>query len=214
MAISLKKNSGIKLTKDDEGLKQIILGLGWDPSTGYATIKRPVKKKSLFGFGKETLEIIEEKVRIGDIDLDSTILAFKDRRLVGECSYRRNMSPYARHSGDDTTGGSNKKGDDEKIELFLSKIGDFADTFYLVLNVFGAQQRGQTLDMVNNAYVKVYDDEKKEIAFFNLTDNYEDMTGCVVGKVVRGADGWEFIALGNGVKTRGIDDLIKIVNRH
>jgi stress response protein SCP2 len=223
MAISLKKNSGIKLTKDgNEGLKQIKLGLGWDESKGYIEIPREVKETTggFLGFGsKTTTKIVMEKKRFGDIDLDATILAFKNGRFVKECSYRNKTVSYngqtiIKHSGDDTTGGSNKKGDDETINVFLSKMGDYAEALYLVLNIFGAKGKGQTLDMVQNAYVKVYGENNEELAYFNLSENYKDKTGSIVGKAVLANGEWEFVALGDGVDVKDIDELIRISNRY
>jgi tellurium resistance protein TerD len=222
MAIKLEKKSGIKLTKNDEGLKQIKLGLGWDESKGYIEIPRQVTETTggFLGFGSKTItKTIMEKKRIGDIDLDATILAFKNGRFVRECSYRNTSITYngqtlVKHSGDDTTGGSNKKGDDETINVFLSKIGDYADTLYLVLNVYGAKGRGQTLDMVQNAYVKVYGEDNEELAYFNLSEDYKNKTGCIVGKAINTNGEWEFIALGDGVDVRDIDELIRMANQY
>jgi stress response protein SCP2 len=222
MSIKLEKKAGIKLTKDDEGLKQIKLGLGWDESKGYIEVEREVTETTggFLGFGSKTItRTVMEKKRIGDIDLDATILAFKNGKFVTECSYRNKTVNYngqtlIKHSGDDTTGGSNKKGDDETINVFLSKIGDYADTLYLVLNIFGATGRGQTLDMVQNAYVKVYGENNEELAYFNLSEDYKGKTGSIVGKVVITNSHSEFIALGDGVNVRDIDELKKISNQY
>jgi len=222
MAIKLEKKAGIKLTKNDEGLKLIKLGLGWDESKGYIEVPREVTETTggFLGFGsKTTTKTVMEKKRIGDIDLDATILAFKNGSFVTECSYRNktvshNGQTLIKHSGDDTTGGSNKKGDDETINVFLSKIGDYADTLYLVLNVFGAKGKGQTLDMVQNAYVKVYGEDNEELACFNLSENYKEKTGSIVGKAIVSNGEWEFVALGDGVDVKDIDDLKKISSRY
>ena len=226
MAIKLKKNSGIKLAKEDGniGLQEISLGLGWDESKGYRIIEKEVVHNvgGFLGFGtKQTREIVQERQHIGAVDLDATVLAYKQGNLVGECSYRTKNTPIMyngnmvlKHFGDDTTGGSNKGGDDETIKVFLSNMGDFADTLYLVLNVFSAQGRGQTLDMVENAYVKVYGENKEELANFNLSENYKGQTGSIVGKVIISNGVREFIALGDGVDVRGIDDLIKVSTKY
>ena len=223
MAIKLKKNSGIKLTKDiegNEGLRCISLGLGWDETKENDYIEReiPVTKTvgGFLGFGaKQVTEMKIERQRIGRVDLDATVLAYKNGILVGECSYRHNPIMYkgnviAQHSGDDTSGGSSKKGDDETINVFLSNIADFADTFYCVLNVFTSQ----TLDMVKNAYIKVYGENKEELAYFNLSEDYKGKKGSIVGKAIISNGAWEFIALGDGVNVRGIDDLIKIAPQY
>lgn len=220
MAIKLQKNEGIKLSKDNQGLKKITLGVGWDPSNGYITEERQVTKKSGFlGLGKPKVVTETVKKPIGNIDIDSTVLVYEGDRCVAECSYRNgsvynNGKRILKHSGDDTTGGSNSKGDDERIELFLSNVTNQKSEFYLVLNIFNAKSKGQTFDMIKNAYVKVYDDNNHEMASFNLSDNYEGKTGAIVGKVINNGEGYEFIALGDGVETSGIDHLKTLSKRY
>lgn len=221
MAIKLQKNQGIKLEKDELSLKEIILGTGWDPSKGYVEVEEEVVTRGLFGLGKPRTTTKKVKKHIGDIDIDATILCYKNNECIAECSYRNKTvkNPKTRrtilsHSGDDTTGGSNSKGDDERINLFLSEVTDYADTFYLVLNIFNAYSKGQTFDMIQNAYVKVYDDSNNEIASFNLSDNYENKTGVIVGKVIKNGGDFEFIALGDGVDVKDINHLRVISHKY
>ena len=68
--------------------------------------------------------------------------------------------------------------------------------------------------MIQNAYVKVYDDSNNEIAYFNLSDDYKNKTGVIVGKVIKNDGDFEFIALGDGVDVRGIDHLRNISHKY
>nr|DAV25055.1 MAG TPA: TerD-like protein [Caudoviricetes sp.] len=221
MAIKLEKNKGIKLQKDELSLKKITLGVGWDPSKGYVEIEEETTTRGFFGLGKAKKVINKIKKPIGNIDIDSTILCYQDGKCIDECSYRNGRvlnritgRTILYHSGDDTTGGSSSKGDDERIELFLSEVKNHADTFYLVLNIFNAHSKEQTFDMIQNAYVKVYDDSNNEIAYFNLSDDYKNKTGVIVGKVIKNDGDFEFIALGDGVDVRGIDHLRNISHKY
>lgn len=212
MAIKLKKNEGIKLSKDGQGLKKITLGVGWDPSNGYIETEEKIITKGFLGLGKPKVTTRKVTKHIGNIDIDSTVLVYDGNRCIAECSYRNgavynNSKHILKHSGDDTTGGSSSKGDDERIVLYLSNVENKNSEFYLVLNIFGAQNKGQTFDMIKNAYVKVYDENNQELASFNLSENYEGKTGVIVGKVINNGEGYEFIALGDGVNTTGIDHL-------
>jgi hypothetical protein len=65
--------------------------LGWDESKGYIEVEKEITETTggfLGLFSKSTTRTVMEKKRIGDIDLDATILAFKNGRFVTECSYR------------------------------------------------------------------------------------------------------------------------------
>lgn len=214
MAIKLQKNQGIKLQKDELTLRKITLGVGWDPSNGYIEVEEEVVTRGFLGLGKPKTTTKKVAKHIGNIDIDATILCYKDNDCIAECSYRNKFVTNIKthktilsHSGDDTTGGSSSKGDDERINLMLSEVLDYADTFYLVLNIFNAHSKGQTFDMIKNAYVKVYDDTNTEVASFNLSDNYTNKTGVIVGKVIKQNNDFEFIAIGEGVDVRGIDHL-------
>lgn len=187
--INLKKGQGINLKKENtnEGLKNITLGLGW---------KSGVKSKGLLGslFGS---------VVNRDVDLDSGIVMYKDDSYVGTCYYgnkiiRYNGDKIIYHHGDDTTGRNKMTStDNEQIEIFLSKIDiSKINKMYLIMNVFSS---GITLDQIQKAYVNVYDDENKVIATYNLSDDYKNKNGVIIGRVeYTNNEGWKFFADGTG----------------
>ena len=104
--------------------------------------------------------------------------------------------------------------DDETITINIENIGSFADTLYLVLNIFNAYNKGQHFNMVSNSYVRVYDDKGAEMAYFDLAEDYHNMTGVVVGKLEKVNGAFQFIALGDGVRVKGLDELSKRVNQY
>ena len=126
---------------------------------------------------------------------------------------RSQKGVVAQSSGDNLHGSTGKQ-DDETITININNIGDFADTLYLILNIYGADVRQQHFNMVENSYVRVYDDKGMEMARFDLAEDYEDMTGVVVGKLVKVDGVFQFIALGDGVKVRGIEDFAKKLTRY
>jgi len=227
MAINLTKGSGINLTKTVDNviqeLKQIKLGCGWKKSKGYYTKTEEVQKVVRKGFlglgGTETItDQIVRRIPTGDIDIDASVLAYRDGKLVGKCYFgnqtmRSQKGVVAQSSGDNLHGSTGKQ-DDETITINIDNIGDFADTLYLILNIYGADVRQQHFNMVENSYVRVYDDKGMEMARFDLAEDYEDMTGVVVGKVVKIDGVFQFVALGDGVKVRGIEDFAKKLTRY
>lgn len=233
MAINLSKGAGINLTKDVEGveeaLKTIKLGCGWEASkSGHVTITRTVTKTrrtgGFFGLGGtvETYEEpVTEEVYVGNIDIDASVFAFKHGTLVGECTFRnltmtnRLGKIVAQSSGDDRVGSRDKaKGDNETITINLENAVGFADTLYLALNIFNAKSKGQHFNMINNSYVRVYDDAGAELAYFNLAEDYDKKTGIVVGKLVERDGKFEFVALGDGVVVGNLRDLASKSKRY
>ena len=230
MAINLTKGSGIKLTKEvagaEEALKTVKLGCGWQSSRdGYVSIPvtKTIKKRvgGFLGFGgtvQEERVTTTERVYVGDIDIDATVFAFREGRLVGECSYRNkrlsNGGKLVAQSSGDNRQGSTGKQDDETITINIENIGSFADTLYLVLNIFNAHSKGQHFNMVSNSYVRVYDDKGAEMAYFDLAEDYHNMTGVVVGKLEKVNGAFQFTALGDGIRVKGLDELAKRVTQY
>ena len=230
MAIKLEKKQGIKLTKDvagvEETLKVVKLGCGWQASRdGHVMIPqtKTVTKRvgGFFGFGGtvQSEEVTTtERVYVGEIDIDATVFAFRGDRFVGECSYRNkrlsNGGKVVAQSSGDNRRGSTGKQDDETITINIENIDTYADTLYLVLNIFNAYNNGQHFNMVNNSYVRVYDDKGVEMAYFDLAEDYHNMTGVVVGKLHKTNGVFEFTALGDGVRVKGLDEFAKRVKQY
>lgn len=230
MAIKLEKKQGIKLTKEvagaEEALKTVKLGCGWKASRGgYVTIPqtKTITKRvgGFLGFGgtvQSEQVTTTERVYVGDIDIDATVFAFHGNKLVGECSFRNKCltnggKTVAQSSGDNRRGSTGKQ-DDETITINIENIGEFADTLYLALNIFNAYGNGQHFNMVSNSYVRVYDDKGAEMAHFDLTEDYHDMTGVVVGKLEKVNGVFQFTALGDGVRVKSLDELKRRVTQY
>ena len=106
-----------------------------------------------------------------------------------------------RHSGDDLTGGSSKAGDDEMILIDLDRIPNYVQKMAFVVNIYDAAKRNQHFGLVQNAYIRVVDrDTNNEVCRFNLSDNYEGMTGLVAGEIYRSGSEWKFDAIGQAVR--------------
>ncbi len=189
MGVNLVKGQKVNLTKCGGGsLRRIMVGLGWDE----------VQQKRGFFAPKPQ-----------DIDCDaSVILCGADGRLVSSeinqtCVYFNNTSfagGAIRHSGDDTTGGSSS-GDDEKIVIDLQSIPSRVAKMAFVVNIYDANVRGQHFGLVRNAYIRVVDmDNNNEVCRFNLSDNYNGMTGLVAGEIYRSGSEWRFDAIGRAVR--------------
>lgn len=225
MAINLTKGAGINLTKDvagvTEALKTIKLACGWEASkSGYVDIPvtKEVEKRTggFLGFGgtvTTTTETTIERKYVGKIDIDASVFAYKNGKLVGECTFRNPVlenrgKTIAKSSGDNRQGSTGKT-DDETITINMSNIGDFADTLYLALNIFGSHTNGQRFNMVKNSYVRVCDDKGLEMAHFDLSEDYSGKTGVIVGKIHLVNGTFQFTALGDGVRVNSLGELAK-----
>lgn len=191
MAISLQKGQKVSLVKQGGGgLRSILVGLGWD--------EVQQQRRGFFSSKPQ------------DIDCDaSVILCGANGKLLSNnidetCVYFNNTSfggGAIQHSGDDLTGGNSSGGDDEKIVIDLSRIPAQVCKMAFVVNIYDASVRKQHFGLVRNAYIRVVDrDSNTEVCRFNLSDDYNNMTGLVAGEIYRSGSEWKFNAVGQPVR--------------
>ena len=191
MSISLVKGQRIDLTKNNTGLKNLLVGLGWDPVE---------VKRGLFG-----------KKKVADIDLDASVIMLKDDKLQNkdDLIYFGNLKSKCGgviHTGDNLTGEGD--GDDEQILIDLSKINKDVNKLVFVINIYACESRKQDFGMIKNAYIRIADNSsKKELIKYNLTDNYSGKTALIVGEVYKHNGEWKFAALGEGTSHVRLSDI-------
>lgn len=198
MGINLQKGQKIDLTKGGGGLRQVMVGLGWDeaeqPRGFFAPKPQPI-----------------------DCDA-SAILCGTNGRIISNdisqcCVYFGNLrhpSGAIVHQGDNLTGEGD--GDDEQIMVNLPKVPAQVDKIVFVVNIYDARPRKQHFGMIRNAFIRLVDMEQRtEICRFNLSENYNNMTGLVVGEIYRKNGEWKFNAIGQPVQEASrLDSLIQI----
>lgn len=205
MAISLSKGQKISLTKDRAGLSKLRVGLGWDEATNK---KVGGEKKGLFG----KLASLASEVSTQAIDCDASVFMLnKDGKITSNKSliYFGNKNSSCNsviHQGDNLTGAGS--GDDEVINVDLSRIPSDIERLVFVVNIYQAKSRKQDFGMIENAFIRILDDSKKEeLIRFNLTDNFSGLTSLVVGEIYRNNGEWKFNAIGDGTRDDGLSEL-------
>ena len=182
MGISLDKGGRISLSKEAPGLTKIRVGLGWD----------------------------ERATDGAAYDLDASVF------LLNEAGKARNDKDFifygnligadgtVEHMGDELEGSSdvNSEGDEEEIKVNLKELERKApdvQKIAVVCTIHEADQRGQNFGQVNNAYMRIInDDNKQEIVRFDLTEDYSMETAMVFGEVYKKDGEWKFTAVGQG----------------
>ena len=191
MSINLQKGQKIDLTKGNTGLMGVMVGLGWDEAE--------VKKGGFLGIFSGPKQ---------DIDCDaSAILLGENGKLYGKkaqdcCVYFGNLrhsSDAIIHQGDNLTGAG--EGDDEQIFVNLSKVPAGIFKIVFVVNIYDAKVRKQHFGLIRNAFIRLVNTQnQQEICKFNLSENYDGMTGMIVGELYRYNGEWKFNAIGQPVK--------------
>ncbi len=193
MSINLQKGQKIDLTKGGGGLRQVMVGLGWDEAqNGSGGLLG-----SLFGSQPQP------------IDCDaSAILCGANGKLVDPSNINESVVYFGNlkhpsnaiiHQGDNLTGEGD--GDDEQIMVDISKIPANVQKVVFVVNIYDASKRRQHFGMIRNAFIRLVNmDNRSEICRFNLSENYSNMTGLVVGEIYKKNGEWKFNAIGQPVQ--------------
>jgi len=185
MTVTLTKGQRVSLEKRGGGaLTKVRMGLGWDA----------VKKRGLFGS------------RAQSIDLDASALLFDAAGvLVDQVWFKQLVSQdgAVRHTGDNLTGDG--EGDDESIQVDLSRLPAAVETLVFTVNSF----TGQDFSQIENASCRLLDETggDTEIAKFNLTGSGRH-TAQIMAKLSRDGAGWTMTALGIPASGRTFRDLL------
>ena len=201
MSINLQKGQKINLSKESRsGLNKVMVGLGWDEVP---------QKRGLFAPKPQ------------DIDCDAfAILLGYDGKLLNHTNDIKQCTVFfnnlvwpggsIRHMGDNLTGAG--EGDDEQIFVDLQNVPLEVGTIVFAVNIYDAFKRNQHFGMIRNAFIRLVDvDTGTEICRFNLSENYNGMTGLVVGEIYKRNGDWKFNAIGQPVQEASrLDSLIRL----
>lgn len=176
MPVSLQKGQKVSLTKDNPGLKKVVVGLGWDVNA--------------FDTG-------------GDFDLDAAAFLLNDTGKVGSSSdfvFYGNLSHPSGsvvHQGDNLTGVGD--GDDEQIKIDLSKVPDNVTKIAFTVTIYEPEKRRQNFGQVENAFIRIYNEETgEEMLRYDLGEDFSIETAAVFGELYKSGSEWKFNAIGSG----------------
>jgi tellurium resistance protein TerD len=183
MSISLSKGGNISLSKESPGIKQIRIGLGWDP-----------------------------RVTTGqDFDLDASVFMVdsegkcrndKDFIFYGNL---KSTDGSVEHTGDNTTGEG--EGDDEVIKVDLSRVPVDVAKVVVTVTIHDSAARSQNFGQVENAFARIInEDNNQEVVRYDLTEDYSVEDAMIFCELYRNNDEWKFRAIGQGF-SGGLGDL-------
>lgn len=205
MAINLTKGQRVDLTKGNPSLTNLTVGLGWDPVASGGS--RGGFLGSLFGGGSSN----------ANIDCDASVLLLGENGKIQsnkDVIYFGNLKSSdhsVTHTGDNLTGDGD--GDDEQIQIDLTKVSPSVHKILFVVNIYDAQKRNQHFGMIQNAFIRIVNrSSNQEMIRYNLTDDYSGSTCLVVGEIYRHGTDWKFAAIGNGITVTGLKEVVEKYN--
>ena len=173
MAINLEKGQRVAVE-----LPKFTIGLGWDTNNSDTGT---------------------------DFDLDASafILGENGKILSDEyfVFYNNLQSPdeSVQHTGDNLTGEG--EGDDESINIDLSKVDPRATEIIFVVTIHKAPERRQNFGQVRNAFIRIYNTVSgEEILRYDLDEDFSVETAVEFGRLYKRGGQWNFEAIGTGQK--------------
>lgn len=181
--INLEKGQRISM---DKSLTLVGVGLGWDPNDGS-------------GY---------------DFDLDASAFMLGANGKIPADNYfvfynnQKSPDGSVESTGDDLTGGNSDGGDDETLNVDLTKVSDIIKEIVFTATIYKAEERRQNFGQVRNSYIRIYDAKSNtEIARYDLDEDFSVETAVEFGRLYRHNDEWKFEAIGNGTKG-GLQSLV------
>ena len=176
MGVCLSKGQKVSLTKDNPGLKRVVVGLGWDVNA--------------FDTG-------------GDFDLDAAAFLLTANGKVSSSNdfvfygNLKHPSGAVQHLGDNLTGAGD--GDDEQIKINLADIPANIEKIAFTVTIYDAEKRRQNFGQVNNAFIRIYnEDNGEEMLRYDLGEDFSIETAAVFGELYKNNGEWKFNAIGSG----------------
>ncbi len=157
MSISLKKGSSFNLTKELPSLKKILVGLGWEMSNQ-------------------------------KLDLDASVFILGNNgKLLSDnhfVFYNNLKSPDGaiQHMGDNRNG--SEDGDDEVILANLDALSSGTTEMVFAVSIHDALPRNHTFGLLQDAYIRLYDVEKKqEVLRYDLDATHGTDNAVIFGRI-------------------------------
>lgn len=176
MPVSLQKGQKVSLSKDNPGLTNVVVGIGWDVNA--------------FDTG-------------GDFDLDAAAFLLADTGKVSDQKdfvFFGNLthpSGCVQHLGDNLTGVGD--GDDEQIKIDLTKVPANITKIAFTVTIYEAEARHQNFGQVSNAFVRIFNEANgEELLRYDLGEDFSIETAAVFGELYKNGDEWKFNAIGSG----------------
>lgn len=176
MPVSLQKGQKVSITKGNPGLSKVVVGLGWD---------------------------VNQYDTGGSFDLDAAAFLITDSGKVSRpedfvfFGNLQHPSGSVQHMGDNLTGAGD--GDDEQMKINLSSVPDNISKIAFTVTIYEAEQRRQNFGQVNNAFIRIYNEENgEELLRYDLGEDFSIETAAVFGELYKNGGEWKFNAIGCG----------------
>ncbi|MBP8994999.1 MAG: TerD family protein [Bacteroidales bacterium] len=216
MAINLTKGQRIEI-----GLSKVGVGLGWDPNEGtgfdfdldasafmLGENKKIPSEDFLVFYNSEKRVLPETTFKLEPSNSVKYPPYTNDegKYRTSEDHWREKTRPVSPDfsvigSFDDTSGSESDGGDDETINIDLSKVDSKISEIVLTVTIYEHEQRKQNFGQVRNSYIRLFNElTGEEIAKYELDEDFSVETAVEFGRLYKRNNEWKFEAMGIGYK--------------
>ncbi|WP_275677557.1 TerD family protein [Neobacillus drentensis] len=174
MGVTLSKGQKVDLTKSYPGLKNVVVGLGWNIS----------QLGSIFDLDASAFLLGPS----GKVNSDQDFV-FYNNPSGGNGSII--------YSGDNRIGSGVR--DDEQIKIDLAKVPDHIHRIAFTITIHDAQVKRQNFGQISDSYVRIFNElTNEELLRFNLGKDFTVETAIVAAELYRHNGEWKFNAIASG----------------
>ncbi|WP_166920298.1 TerD family protein [Flavobacterium poyangense] len=183
MAINLEKGQ-----RQSIGAPKFTVGLGWDSNSSNTGTSFDLDA-SVFLVGAN-----------GKIPNDNHFVYYNNLKSPDQAVV---------HVGDNLTGAGD--GDDEKIQIDLSKISPDVHEISFVVTIHHADTKRQNFGQIRNSFIRILDQSNVELVKYELDEDFSIETAVEFGRIYKRNEEWKFEAVGIGMKG-GLQDYLNKYN--
>lgn len=177
MTVSLHKGENVSLSREDPGLTNILIGLGWT-----------VRETDGDDFDLDTSAFLLDAD--GKVQSDGDFVFYNN--LVSPCG-------SLVHTGDNLKGAENASADAETLKVNLASLAPEVERIAICVSIHQAEIRQQNFGMVVGGYIRVLNERSNhEIARFDLSEDASVETALIFGEIYRYGGEWKFRATAQG----------------
>jgi tellurium resistance protein TerD len=222
-----KIEKGNRVTLDFVSFK---LGLGWDPDESKSKFDFDLdvsafmlsKNKKIINddylvYYRSEKRVLPNNLTVLEPENKTKYPPYEDEEdgeKVIKSSWREKTRPVDIEfsvigSIDDMTGSSSAGGDDETMDINLSKVRNDVEEIVIVVSIYKYDTRKQNFGQVDNSYVRIYKPSApdEDVYRYDLTEDYSGCASVEFCRIYRHKGDWKLEAVGVGHRG-GLEALI------
>ncbi len=207
MALNLVKGQTESIASS---IAKLRVGLGWEPNESLSSYEFDLDV-SAFLLGSHGKVINENYLVFYNSELrvlPNELFAFENYNPLKypdrEEDYRLKTRPvdpeFSVHGSiDDTSGNVSDGGDDENLNIDLTKVSKQVHEIIIVASIYEHEIRRQNFGQVDDSYISIYDEKQNHMLYkYELNEDFSTCTAIEFCRIYRRGSEWKVQATGIG----------------